>query len=98
MSRRTCEFTAGAADDIETRFRSYLRDNNSDNVQEDEEEFFENYEDQLCMYNEDYQNEELVDDPEEADSEEPEALSDEVEAMVLDINPLNFFVDDQILE
>ena len=50
------------------------------------------------MYNEDYQNAELVDDPEEADSEEPEAMSDEVEAMVFDINPLNFFVDDQILE
>ena len=97
MLRRTCDFTAGAADDIETRFRSYLRDNNSDNIQEDEAEFFDNYEDQLCMYNEDYQNAELVDDPEEeAGSEEPEA--DEVEAMVIDLNPLHFFIDDQILE
>ena len=68
-------------------------------VQEEEEEFFEYYEDQLCMYNENYQNSELVDDPEEAQSEATEvSMSADVEPMDFEYNPLSLFVDDQILE
>ena len=60
---------------------------------------FEYYEDQLCMYNENYQNSELVDDPEEAQSEATEvSMSADVEPMDFEYNPLSLFVDDQILE
>ena len=51
------------------------------------------------MYNENYQNSELVDDPEEAQSEATEvSMSANVEPMDFEYNPLSLFVDDQILE
>ena len=51
------------------------------------------------MYNENYQNSELVDDPEEAQSEATEvSMSADVEPMDFEYNPLSLFVDDQILE
>ena len=51
------------------------------------------------MYNENYQNSELVDDPEEAQSKATEvSMSADVEPMDFEYNPLSLFVDDQILE
>ena len=51
------------------------------------------------MYNENYQNSELVDDPEEAQSEATEvSMSADVEPMDFEYNPLSLFVDDQILD
>ena len=51
------------------------------------------------LYNENYQNSELVDDPEEALSEATEvSMSADVEPMDFEYNPLSLFVDDQILE
>ena len=51
------------------------------------------------MYNENYQNSELVDDPQEAQSKATEvSMSADVEPMDFEYNPLSLFVDDQILE
>ena len=70
-NRRTCELTREAADDITTRFNSYIREENTNNLAEDEAEFFENYEDALCVYNETWEesDEEIADDPDEMEED-----------------------------
>ena len=43
-------------------------DKAANNVETEEAEFFENYEDLLSIYNSDYDNKELVEDPDEVQS------------------------------
>ena len=69
------------------RFKSFIRDEDINNWEAEEADFFENYEDALGVYNEDYQNEEVVDDPDSFDQED---------VCSPNYNPLDLFVDDML--